>query len=133
LVIAFLLIAVAASFIVPHPKQYQNPRPNPVYKINLDVEYHDKWREIMNDFKPDFGKFIQYFLKLTQLPQQAIDAAGVYGQSVYKNLYPEQIAEIEAIADLSGQDFGLVFALNLLYELTAFQSCSSILLRTAEG
>jgi len=43
------------------------------------------------------------------------------------------VAEIDAVARLSGIPFEKIMFLNLLYEFTTFKACTGILIRTAEG
>jgi len=40
---------------------------------------------------------------------------------------------VKAVSDLVEIDFGTMFALNYLYDLTAFHSCTSILVRQSNG
>uniref|UniRef100_A0A0M3HPV5 N-acylethanolamine-hydrolyzing acid amidase n=2 Tax=Ascaris TaxID=6251 RepID=A0A0M3HPV5_ASCLU len=110
-----------------------------VYQINLDEEPEERWRKVVEDFKP----YIPYL-------NQEIKNHFVYpfGQllcwlceKLALSFPQEYYREMSGIANLSGLEFCHVVGLNILYDVTNFNNfigasqfaCSSIIAEDAKG
>lgn len=98
-----ILIAVMAG-LVTLSEQNRNYRVPAVYKINLDLDYEQRWAQIINDNKLLLKKQMQGIQKDLSLVKKMIVGAGGYVlQLLYKN--KEFIKELRAVAKLADIQF----------------------------
>lgn len=72
-----------------------------------------------------------YYFDLIPFPKTFFREVEWYAKNQFK--YQDFVAEIDAIAKLSGYPFEKIFVLNFMYEFSTIKACSGIIVRTAEG
>ena len=134
---ALLLLAIVAGiFFVSNAKVNSiNPRTETrpgyapkEYNINLDLPPLERWREIVTDYTPAIQAFKSYVLRSAHLPAFFFNFVS-YSYAARRD--PEYAEELQAIAQLSGMEFSMMYLVNFVYELTAY--CTSTIIRTASG
>ena len=131
-----LLAVLAGIFFVSNAKANSlNPRTETgpgyapkEYNINLDLPPLERWREIVTDYAPKIQAFRSYVLRSTHLPAFFFNFVD-YSYAARRD--PEYAEELQAIAQLSGMDFSMMYLINFVYEISAF--CTSTIVRTASG
>ena len=112
-----------------HPRTETGPGYAPKeYNINLDLPPLERWREIVTDYAPKIQAFRSYVLRSTHLPAFFFNFVS-YSHGARRD--PEYAEELQAIAQLSGMEFSMLYLINFIYEITAF--CTSTIVRTASG
>jgi N-acylethanolamine-hydrolysing acid amidase len=124
-----LLLALATSTVI--------PRVGPIethlaltYKVQIDDPPLKRWAPIMKDFKTKVARFVE-FLDLLPIPKGFYDGVEWYAKNEFK--HQDFVAEVDAVAQLSGLPFEKMMFLNLLYEFTTVPACTGILVRNSEG
>ncbi|XP_071956598.1 N-acylethanolamine-hydrolyzing acid amidase-like [Antedon mediterranea] len=96
----------------------------PRYDVNLDLPEEDRWAPVLVHYnKTMLAQMVKNALA-TELPKEAIPLVELIGSELNKYMPTPYSGEIKGIAKFLNVSIGEVFALNILYEATAF--CTSI-------
>lgn len=71
------------------------------------------------------------YVDLLPIPESFFHGVEYYAKNVYQ--HKDFVAEVDAIAKLSGLPFDKLFFLNFMYEFSTFKACTGILIRNSEG
>jgi hypothetical protein len=129
LIILTGLIALTFSNVRPHPDPIITHVPK-VYKVNIEDPPMVRWAPIIKDYMEPLSRFMFYF-DLIPFPKTFFREVEWYAKNQFK--YQDFVAEVDAIAKLSGYPFEKLFVLNFMYELSTVKACSGVIVRTAEG
>jgi len=103
-------------------------RSPPVYEINLDLSYKERWRQIAADYEDAIVAFIDGLgLKINTL-LKILDSFDYY---MIQNYNKEFALEVRALSELMSLSFTEVTALNFIYEMTS--QCTSIVAQDSNG
>ena len=127
--VVLALAAVALGTVIPRVTPIVAHAPL-VYKVNLEDGPLKRWAPIVKDFAVPLKKFIDYF---DTLPISPDFFEGVEWFAKNKYQHKEFVAEVDAIAQLSGYPFNHLFFLNFFYEFTTFDACTGIVMRNPAG
>lgn len=71
------------------------------------------------------------YVDLLPIPEKFYDGVQWYAKNVFE--HKDFVAEVDAIAQLSGFPFEKIFFLNFMYEYSTFNACTGILIRNSAG
>lgn len=129
-VILFLLtITLAFSTMVPHVGPVESRRPL-TYKVSLNDPPIVRWAPMARDFAEPIHRFMEY-LDLLPIPKTFYDGVEWYAKNEFK--YQDFVAEIDALAQLSGYPFEKIFFFNFMYEFSTFPACTGFIVRGEKG
>ncbi|EAR90178.1 linear amide C-N hydrolase, choloylglycine hydrolase family protein (macronuclear) [Tetrahymena thermophila SB210] len=97
----------------------------PKYKVNLDLSYKDRWREIITNYKNPIQMFAN-FLQSSDGFKQIEQLFPLYSD-------PNFLNELQAISDLSGVSFTSIQLFSQMYEILGSIACTSIIARNPDG
>lgn len=100
--------------------------PLKVYKIDMDLEPADRWREFINDKREGMNELFEYVS--SQIPFFQFATQFSMGQF---NTDREFVYELMGISDLSGISYTNLFTMNFIYEL--WSACTSAIIRNTNG
>ncbi|XP_033112690.1 N-acylethanolamine-hydrolyzing acid amidase-like [Anneissia japonica] len=96
----------------------------PRYKFNLDLPDEERWVSILRHYdKDNLKQMIKHALS-TQIPKEAFPLVDLIGSQLNKYMPDPYAGEIRSIANWLDVSVGEIFAMNIIYEATAF--CTSI-------
>jgi N-acylethanolamine-hydrolysing acid amidase len=103
-------------------------RPPKTFKIDLDLPPVERWREFVTANLEGIKAFETYFLNQYKIPSFAFSILGYLAE-----FHPDKefLEEISAITELSQLSKGMIFAVNYMYDISAF--CTSIVFRGSDG
>lgn len=128
-IVVAIVLGVAFSTVVPRVTPIHSHVPR-TYKVSLDDSPEVRWAPIIKDYHDALGHFMDYVNKLP-IPEKFFEGVEWYAKNVYS--HKDFVAEVAAIAKLSGFPFDKLFFLNFFYEFSTFKACTGILIRNAEG
>ena len=128
LVLGFLL-AAALSTVIPRVTPIVT-HPPITYKVNLEDPPIKRWEKIVHDFAAPLKKFIDYF-DLLPISPTFFEGVEWYAKNLYQ--HKDFVAEVEALAELSGYPFSKLFFLNFFYEFSTFKACTGVVIRNSDG
>ena len=128
IVLGFLLV-VALGTIVPWVTPIVSHAPL-TYKVNLEDSPEKRWGPIVKDFAVPLQKFIDYFDMLPISPD-FFEGVEWYAKNLYQ--HKDFVAEVEALAKVSGHPFDRLFFLNFFYEFSTFKACTGVVMRNPDG
>lgn len=85
---------------------------------------------MVQDYKEPLAKFMHYF-DLLPIPKTFFEGVEWFAKNVYE--HKDFVAEVDALARLSGYPFEKIFFINFMYEFSTFKACSALLVRTPTG
>jgi len=127
LIILIVLLCLSLANVHPHPDPIITHVPK-VYKVNLEDHPMVRWAPIIKDYLEPLSRFMYYF-DLIPFPKTFFREVEWYAKNQFK--YQDFVAEVDAIAKLSGYPFERVFVLNFMYEFSTVKACSGIIVRTS--
>lgn len=98
--------------------------------MSLDDAPEVRWKQVIEDYAVPLKKFMDDFAKLP-IPESFFDGVEWYAKNVFK--HQDFVAEVDALAKLSGYPFERIFFLNFMYEFSTFKACTAILVRNSGG
>lgn len=129
-IIALLfLIAVVWGTVVPHVPPIKNHVPR-TYKVQISDPPEKRWKNIVTDYHEPLKRFMDYF-DLLPIPSTFFNGVEWYAKNVFS--YKEFVAEVDALAQISGFPFDKIFFLNFMYEFSTFNACTGMLVRNSAG
>lgn len=129
LILIAAILALSLATVVPRVTPVHSHAPR-TYKVRLEDPPEVRWKTIIHDYHEPLNRFIDYF-DLLPIPERFFEGVEWYAKNVYK--YKEFVAEVDAIAKLSGFPFDKLFFLNFMYEFSTFKACTGILVRNSAG
>jgi len=129
LLILALFLTVSLAEIIPHPGPVDSHAPL-TYKVQISDPPSKRWAPIIRDYNATLHRFLA-FVDLLPIPSGFYNGVEWYAKNQFK--HQDFVAEVDAIASLSGLPFEKIFFLNFMYEYSTFKACTGILIRTAEG
>jgi hypothetical protein len=129
LLLTALLLAAVSATMVPHlgPIEAHTPR---TYKMELSDPPLTRWAPIARDYKEPLSRFMDY-LDLLPIPKTFYDGVEHFARTEFK--YQDFVAEIDALATLSGYPFEKIFFFNFFYEFSTIPVCTGFLVRNKAG
>lgn len=120
------LIAIALAKPQPHPDPIKTHVPLK-YKVNVEDSPLKRWAPIVRDYKEPIQKLIDY-ISQRPFPKTFFREVQWFARNEY--IHQDFIAEVDAIATLSGHPFEKVLFANFIYEFSTVGACSGVLVRT---
>jgi len=118
------------AIATPDPK---DGTPAPYYTVNLDLPPEQRWNELVDAFRPQLKKAVDFFEgRIPTLVRPAVLAAlADLGDHMDETFEAPYAAEVRGVAARLGVPTGLVLLTQFLYELSA--ACTSIVAETPNG
>lgn len=122
-----VLVGCASCIVIPHLGKLKGHVPR-TYKVQIDDAPEVRWAPMLHDYKHALDLFMAEF-ELLPIPKKFFEAADWYAHNMF--VHKDFVAEIDALAKLTGYPFGEIFFLNFMYEFSTIKACSTILVKSA--
>ena len=129
LIVAALLLALAIATVVPRVGPIESHAPLS-YRVNLEDPIKVRWAPVIRDYKEPLARFLEFF-DLLPIPKGFFEGVEWFAKNEFK--HQDFVAEVSAVAELSGLPFDRLFFLNFMYEFSTFKACTGLLIRNDEG
>lgn len=120
------LVVLIASNTHPHLDPIITHVPKS-YKVSVDDPPLTRWGPIVKDYQKAIDRFM-YFFDLIPFPKTFFKDVEWYAKNEFK--YQDFVAEVDAVAQLSGHPFERIFFMNFMYEFSTVKACTGIIVRT---
>jgi hypothetical protein len=129
LLILVVLVILGTATMVPHVGPVESRTPL-LYKVSLNDAPEVRWAPIARDFAEPLARFME-FIDLLPIPKAFYDGVEWYAKNEFK--HQDFVAEVDALAKISGYPFEKIFFFNFMYEFSTFAACTGFLVRNSDG